>query len=340
MPPPATPVISTASSWACISAIFSCIACACFISWPRFFMARPLPVGLRRPGRAPSAAPAWRAKLAHRLDRRAGKGLQHRLHQRMLAPTSFRSSRSRALRLLAQGRLALGLGDGDEPARAGPFAEQLAEPVGEVARRAGGGAKLDPPGLEMRRGDSATADASAAPPRAACRTAPRPRQSSAAAVRDGTRRRWLARARVVGAAVRRGVRGDRAGAALGAGRSAPARRRRHRDPAPPGPRAPARLARARPAPAGRRHRRAAPAPSPPPGSARARSAPRPGPSAASARRAPAPASPASRRAGGRARGRLRRSDRRSPASGASFSRVRKWPSSSRSCKTISGSAPP
>src|SRR5438132_9178604 len=52
MPPPATPVISTVSSSACISAIFCCICWACFISWPRFFMIHPLPCWLLRSDRS------------------------------------------------------------------------------------------------------------------------------------------------------------------------------------------------------------------------------------------------------------------------------------------------
>src|SRR5882724_3532038 len=89
-----------------------------------------------------------RETLADRGDLRSRKSLQHCPDQRVirhLVPQVMFA----ALLLLAQGGLAGSrFRAGNEPARTGPLAEQLADAIGEIARRSLGGTKFDAAGLE------------------------------------------------------------------------------------------------------------------------------------------------------------------------------------------------
>ena len=249
-------------------------------------MTRPLPcsplVGTgprRHPALAVGIPSSARGKaLAHRRDRRAGKGVEHRAHQRVRArPRSAVRARAPRLRRRKVGAPSA-CDTRDDPARAGPFAEQLAEPVGEIARRALGRAELDAARLELHEMDVARQDARASPPRGAGRRARRSRQSSAASAR-ALRPAAPVAAGSASPRSRRSASSTRMSAAqhrrAGEGRGG-SRCRRLRVGAADGERAdraalaagaapcPAACGPARPGPAGRRHRRGAPAPSPPP----------------------------------------------------------------------------
>ena len=226
-----------------------CISCACFIMLPRFFMlprfavlslpahVRPLPIRLG------GCRLCRRPQFAHRLDRGAGKGRQHRLHQGMASAACARRLVA-ACGLLLQGRLARLARDGDDPAPAGPFRQQGAQPVGEIGRRLGLRPELDPAGLEMHEMHVVQQDGRAGSPRACASTRattsaklsgarlgsparPGSGRRRARALVDGTAARPPPAPRAGVAAEARLPRRSGAGGAAGGGRrGAPAGRRR------------------------------------------------------------------------------------------------------------------
>src|SRR5262249_60810781 len=90
--------------------------------------------------------------LADGLDARTGKRFQPRAHQRIGGGLVAQALVARR-RLLAERGLAFALRDAHDPALGGPIAEQLPEPVREIAGRTFRQANLDAAGLEAHEAD-------------------------------------------------------------------------------------------------------------------------------------------------------------------------------------------